>query len=173
MENLRPISLLTILAFFTACSTTTSSDVVYNLKEAPPNARVRARLDPSLLELKENSTEQRFPLGLRKHSYDIGKALKYFFSHDPFSPFSISYVGSTLQWHRIESGSLPNDGFDAEYELTVLVQSDRGFRQAVMVKGSGRSSLSSVSACQAAIENAVTILYKETAPLTGLRLTSQ
>ncbi len=162
-----------MLALLTACSTTTSSDVAYNLEEAAPNARVRVRLDPALLELKENSTEQRFPFGPRKRSYDIGRALKYFFSDDRFSPFSISYVASTLQWHRIESGSLGNDNFAAEYELTVLVQSDRGFRQAVIAKGSGTSSLSSVGACQEAIENAVTILYKETAPLTGLRLTSQ
>jgi hypothetical protein len=156
---------LTLLA---ACARDISFDVAYNIKEVSPNAKVRATIDPALLQLKENSTERRFLVGPRKGSYDIGKALRYYFENDRSSPVAISYVGSSLHWHRIQETR--KSGFDAEYRISVVVQAENGSRQAVIAKGNGRSLLSSVNACQEAIENAVMVLYRESAALSGLQL---
>ncbi|MGH7844023.1 MAG: hypothetical protein ACREQW_02465 [Candidatus Binatia bacterium] len=160
---------LTLLA---ACTRNVSFDAPFNLKEPRPAAKVKARIDPALLELKESSTE-REGFGPRKTSYHIGKALDYFFEHDPSARVSISYVVSALEWRRIDKGMFAHDAFDAEYRIVVLVQPESEKRQVVEVKGSGSSLVSSVNACQEATESAVITLYRKVAPLTGLQLRAE
>jgi hypothetical protein len=161
-----------VLALLAACTRNVSFDAPFSLKEPKPAAKVKARIDPALRELKESSTE-REGFGPRKTSYHIGKALDYFFEHDPSSRVSISYVVSALEWRRIDKGMFAHDAFDADYRIVVVVQPESEKHQVVEVKGSGNSLVSSVNACQEATESAVMALYRKVAPLTGLQLKAE
>lgn len=163
----RTLAAVVVLALLAACTKNIAFDRPFNLKE--PTQKVRARIDPALFSLKESSGE-RDGLDPRTTSYDLGKALSYFFEHDPSSPVSISYVVSSLECRRIHKSIFAHDAFDAEYRIVVLVQPESEKRQVVEVKGSGSSLVTSVNACQEAAESAVMALYRKVAPLAGLQL---
>jgi hypothetical protein len=120
--------------------------------------KIRARLDPALLELWETSALWG---GLEWGEYHVGGALLQVLEHEPDSSLSINYLSSGLQT-EVRDVFMTWRVLQADYRLEVLVRRPEGIR-ILEAGGRGQSAVNSLQAAQVAIEEAVLDLARQLA----------